>query len=173
MTNGLDDIDKDAEERRRRTGKRNPGGPRRPRKTREEREAEEKAAQDQREAERQARKAAAEEAARKAAEEEAARRAAEEEAATEESAKEEAAPKAKPGAKRTRPPSIPFYYDEDNMDFLWRIADAATAMRSKVPNAAVLRLALRRLEQEMTPREIVQELSGPVQTEGKLGRPRR
>lgn len=74
--------------------------------------------------------------------------------------------------KAARPTSMPFYPDPDNEEFLWAVAEAATSRRVKVPATAVLRLALRRLEQDMTPSEIVRVLSGPVRTEGKMGRPR-
>ncbi|MEV0012719.1 hypothetical protein [Streptomyces sp. NPDC047973] len=75
--------------------------------------------------------------------------------------------------KQTRPKSIPFYPNPEDEDFLWAVAEAATARREKVPATAVLRLALRRLSDQMTPSEVVRALSGPVQTEGKSGRPRR
>ncbi|MGW2793629.1 hypothetical protein ACWC9H_27370 [Streptomyces sp. NPDC001251] len=78
-----------------------------------------------------------------------------------------------PRPKKARPTSIPFYPESDNEEFLWRVQEAATARREKIPATAVLRLALRRLEQQMTPGDIVRELGGPVQTTGKMGRPRR
>ncbi|WP_329151238.1 hypothetical protein OG275_38075 (plasmid) [Streptomyces niveus] len=77
------------------------------------------------------------------------------------------------GKARSRPASTPFYPDPDNEEFLWTVAEAATARREKIPATAVLRLALRRLADQMTPSEVVRALSGPVQTEGKIGRPRK
>jgi len=75
--------------------------------------------------------------------------------------------------KQARPKSIPFYLDPDNDDFLWEIAKAAVVRQEKIPATAVLRLALRRLQDQMSPERIVQELSVPVPTEGKKGRPRK
>ncbi|MGX1976844.1 hypothetical protein [Streptomyces kronopolitis] len=75
--------------------------------------------------------------------------------------------------KRKRPASTPFYPDPDNEAFLWAIQSEAVKHREKIPATAVIRLALRRLRDQKTPAEIVQELGGPVQTNGKMGRPRR
>ncbi|MER6845802.1 hypothetical protein [Streptomyces platensis] len=78
-----------------------------------------------------------------------------------------------PPKRRTRPASTPFYPDPDNEAFLWAIQSEAVKHREKIPATAVIRLALRRLQDQKTPAEIVQELGGPVQTKGKMGRPRR
>lgn len=72
-----------------------------------------------------------------------------------------------------RPKSMPFYPNPEDEDFLWQVQEAAIARREKIPATAVLRFALRRLSDQMTPSEIVRALSGPVQTRGKMGRPRR
>jgi hypothetical protein len=76
-------------------------------------------------------------------------------------------------APRRRPPSIPFYYDSDNESFLWEITQEAASRRTKVPVSAVLRLAMRRLQDQMPVERIVQELGGPSPVTGKRGRPRR
>lgn len=162
MANPLDELEKQAEERRK---GRNPGGSRNPRKpapSPEEIAASRETERVQREERRLAEEA---EAARLAKDADEARRAAEDkESETDDGGKR---------GKRVRPASTPFYPDPDNEEFLWSVAEAATARREKIPATAVLRLALRRLEQQMTPSEVVRELSGPVQTTGKMGRPRR
>ena len=73
---------------------------------------------------------------------------------------------------RRRPKSTPFYPDPDNEDFLWQIAEVAASRQVRIPSTAVLRLALRRLQDQMSPERIVQQLEAPVPTEGKRGRPR-
>ncbi|MFD8146131.1 hypothetical protein [Streptomyces sp. NPDC059708] len=162
MPDALDQMNQQAEDRKRGTGNRSPGA------TRNSREAERQRRQAERE------KAAQEEAAReKAAREEAEREKAAREEAERES-KGSANPQGAVTAKvRTRPTSMPFYPDSENEEFLWQVREAATARREQIPATAVLRLALRRLEQQMTPSEIVRELGGPVQTTGRMGRPRR
>lgn len=76
------------------------------------------------------------------------------------------------GRRRTRPKSIPFYPNPDHAAFLWRVTEAASARQKRIPSTAVLRLALTRLEEQMTPGEIVKILGESVQPEGKMGRPR-
>ncbi|MER7049914.1 hypothetical protein [Streptomyces jumonjinensis] len=146
---GLDDLDQEAEGRRQRRAA--PSRRSRPPKSDEERRQErERLDEERRERERREREA--------------------------NESKPEPVPEPTPvpaGKKRDRPPSIPFYPDPENEEFLWTVAEAATARREKIPATAVLRLAMRRLSQQMTPSEIVRELSGPVQTGGKMGRPRR
>lgn len=67
---------------------------------------------------------------------------------------------------------MPFYPNAEHEEFLWRITEAASARQKRIPSTAVLRLALTRLEQQMTPSEIVQALGNAEQPEGKMGRPR-
>lgn len=170
MADGLDDLEKQAEERRARGRK--PGGSRHPRPTKEEREARAADARQVRDAERKRR----EEERRQEAEAAAKRQAeADAEAARTRAEQDEATPDvpADTHKKRPRPDSQTWYPDPDNVEFLWAITEAATTQREKVPATAVIRFALRRLQDQMAPGRIVQELSGPVQTEGKLGRPRR
>ena len=58
-------------------------------------------------------------------------------------------------ATRRRPPSIPFYYDPDNEEFLWEITQVAAARRTKVPTSAVLRLATAKSNLEDRPGTLV------------------
>ncbi len=176
---GLDEIEQQAESRRRGRqagASRNGRGSRVPVPTKEEREAaEERARQEElvkRESERQAR--AEKELREREVAEESARR--ERDAADAEEPNPPELPESdsvpdKP--KQARPKSIPFYLDQDNEDFLWEIAKEAVERQEKIPATAVLRLALRRLQDQMSPARIVQELSVPVPTEGKKGRPRK
>ncbi|WP_037859670.1 hypothetical protein [Streptomyces sp. NRRL F-5065] len=163
MSNPLEELEEQADARKR-TG-RQPGGSRNPRRK-------PTGGDDVKT------KAAAELAAR---EKEAERRRAEREA--EEKAPADSGPTAdepdgsqgppEPEPLSKRPKSTPFYPNPEDEDFLWQVHEAATARREKIPTTAVLRFALRRLSDQMTPSEIVRALSGPVQTRGKMGRPRR
>jgi hypothetical protein len=74
--------------------------------------------------------------------------------------------------KRARPTSMPFYPNPEHEAFLWSVTEAGAARQLRIPATAVLRLALSRLEEQMTPSEIVRELGNSVQPEGKMGRPR-
>ncbi|MFI9041633.1 hypothetical protein [Streptomyces sp. NPDC053726] len=76
-------------------------------------------------------------------------------------------------AKQIRPKAIPFYPDPSDETFLWQVTQAGAARQERIPHTAVLRLALRRLANEMQPDDIVRELGGPVQSTGKRGRPRK
>lgn len=148
MGNPLDELEEEARKRSKGAG-RSPGGSRRPRKAPTAEEL----------AEREAERLRREE-----------RRQSEEEQARRDAADVPPPPAAQ---KAGRPKSIPFYPNPEDEEFLWVVAEAAIARREKVPATAVLRLALRRLSDQMTPSEVVRALSGPVQTEGKMGRPRR
>ncbi|WP_158713510.1 hypothetical protein [Streptomyces sp. NRRL F-525] len=77
------------------------------------------------------------------------------------------------GGTRPRPKAIPFYPDPPDEDFLWQVTEAGASRQERIPHTAVLRLALRRLAEEMTPSDVVRELGGPVQSTGKRGRPRK
>lgn len=173
MSNPLDQLEEEANARKR--SGRTPGGSRNPRrKPADEGDAKAKAAARlaarQKEAERRARE-----------------REAEENPAGENPVKDDgstadepaggqeppAPPSPEPMAKRQRPKSTPFYPNPEDEEFLWQVQEAATARREKIPATAVLRFALRRLSDQMSPSEIVRALSGPVQTQGKMGRPRR
>lgn len=166
MASSLDDLENEAAARRRGDGgRRTAGESRNPRKPASEAARREELAR--REKERQQR-------------EEARRRS----EATPEvlPAKEETAsppPPSKPeiteavDKKSSRPKSIPFYPNPEHESFLWRVTEAGAARQERIPATAVLRLALTRLEQQMTPGEIVQMLGEPVQPTGKMGRPRR
>lgn len=165
MADGVSELEARTERRRR-----NPKPPRNPPKGKEkpeEKTAQAQSMQEQRDEERRRREV--EEAERARAE---ARKLAERRQEVQEQ-EEERLPASGGGAGKKRPTSIPFYPDPDNENFLWEIAQAAAARREKIPATAVLRLALRRLEQSMTPSEIVRELGGAVQSGGKMGRPRR
>ncbi|MGW2724880.1 hypothetical protein [Streptomyces sp. NPDC001492] len=74
--------------------------------------------------------------------------------------------------RETRPKSMPFYPNPEHDAFLWRVTEAASARQKRIPATAVLRLALSRLEQQMTPSEIVQALGSADQPDGRMGRPR-
>ncbi|MGW1674616.1 hypothetical protein [Streptomyces sp. NPDC002324] len=98
------------------------------------------------------------------------------------SVKEEPAPPPSPSTpeteaaadkKQQRPKSMPFYPNPEHETFLWRVTEAGAARQERIPATAVLRLALTRLEQQMTPGEIVQLLGEAVQPAGKMGRPRK
>lgn len=71
-----------------------------------------------------------------------------------------------------RPKSIPFYPNPEHDAFLWRVIEAGSARQMRIPATAVLRLALTRLEEQMTPSEIVRAVGDSVQPDGKMGRPR-
>ena|SRR5579884_647766 len=174
--NGLEELEAEAARRRRRE----PGAPRNPRTrtTAEERrqEAEERRREELEQRERERREREQREEERLRAEEEAARQAAEAESEPPEreaEASSEAEQDRSSQPQRGRTPSIPFYYDPENEAFLWEIQQEAVSRRVKVPASAVLRLAMRRLQDQMPPARIVQELSGPPETTGKRGRPRR
>lgn len=154
MADPFAELDQDAQARKR--GSRNPGSSRNPRKLPTPEEV-----QRQRDEER----------ARREADRRSPEPAPQPEPEPAQAPQPDAAPASPGRGRKTR--SIPFYPDPDNEDFLWRVAEAATARREKIPAVAVLRFAMRRLEQQMTPSEIVQALGGPVQTKGKMGRPRR
>lgn len=162
-SNPLDQLEEEASARKR-TG-RQPGGSRNPRRK-------PTGVDDTKD------KAAAELAAREAEAERRAREREAEEQATadngptaEEPGGSQKSPDPEPPSKR--PKSMPFYPNPEDEDFLWQVQEAAIARREKIPATAVLRFALRRLSDQMTPSEIVRALSGPVQTRGKMGRPRR
>ncbi|MFF4709598.1 hypothetical protein [Streptomyces sp. NPDC001297] len=74
--------------------------------------------------------------------------------------------------KKKRPTSIPFYPNPEHEAFLWRVTAVASERQKRIPATAVLRLALARLEQQMTPSEIVQMLGEVEQPGGRMGRPR-
>lgn len=75
-------------------------------------------------------------------------------------------------AKRT--PSVEAYLDEELLDWLWQVEAAAVAQRMRSVNSPVVRLALRRLRQEMAPEEVVRTLQeNPPAPTGRPGRPRR
>ncbi|MFC8670823.1 hypothetical protein [Streptomyces sp. NPDC057199] len=164
---GLDDLENQAERRRR--GAAPPRNPKPTRETgqqkaerleRERQQREESRRQEEERREEEDRQAEAEKAAREA------------EAAARE-------PKASGDGKGSgsrpkvaRPKSMPFYPNPEHETFLWSIREAAASRQQAVPATAVLRLALTRLEEQMTPSEIVKALGSAVQPEGKMGRPR-
>ncbi|MDX2841024.1 hypothetical protein PV377_18945 [Streptomyces ipomoeae] len=115
--------------------------------------------------------AAAQEAAAQKAAQEAAAQAAVREAGQVAATQE--GPEERRGNKRPRPKAIPFYPDPGDEDFLWQVTEAGAARQERIPHTAVLRLALRRLAEEMKPSDVVRELGGPVQSTGKRGRPRK
>ncbi|WP_328484835.1 hypothetical protein OHS71_41145 (plasmid) [Streptomyces sp. NBC_00377] len=165
-----DELDGEAERRRR---GRDPGGSRtagrRPTSSQERAAAREaERLERQRRKDEAAAQAAAQAAAEKAAAEEAAVRAAAAQAAA-----EEEEPEGRRGNKRPRPKAIPFYPDPGDEDFLWQVTEAGAARQERIPHTAVLRLALRRLAEEMKPSDVVRELGGPVPSTGKRGRPRK
>lgn len=86
----------------------------------------------------------------------------------------EAAPPRSDAARARRTPSIEAYLDEELVDWLWQVESAAVAQRMRSVNSPVIRLALRRLQQQMSPEEIVRSLqeNAPPST-GRPGRPRR
>ncbi|MFD3685465.1 hypothetical protein ACFWTE_11670 [Nocardiopsis sp. NPDC058631] len=73
-----------------------------------------------------------------------------------------------------RAPSVEAYLDEPLMDWLWQVEAEAVGQRMRSVNSPVVRLALRRLQEQMSPAEVVQALreNKPAPT-GKPGRPRR
>ena len=159
----LDDLENEAGKRRRAGRGRNPGEPRFPR----------TAKPDDAEARRR------EEAQRRADEREKRLRAEREQPAPSEPVQvpDEPLPPAtdensSTRTKAKRPKSMPFYPNPEHEAFLWRITEAASARQKRIPATAVLRLALARLEEQMTPSEIVQLLGNAEQTDGKMGRPR-
>jgi hypothetical protein len=165
MADGLEELEERANARRR---GRQPGGSRNARNREEEERKRREKELEERERERKRR-----------AEEER-RREDQERQAQEAEAEPEPEPESEPpnwnaggAAPRRRPPSIPFYYDSDNESFLWEITQEAASRRTKVPVSAVLRLAMRRLQDQMSVERIVQELGGPSPVTGKRGRPRR
>ncbi|MFD6917940.1 hypothetical protein [Streptomyces virginiae] len=162
MSNPLDQLEEDASARKRRG--RHPGGSRHPRGKQAADDAKAKAAAEL--------KARQEEADRRAREREAEETEAANSGPTAEGAGEPQDPPA-PERLSKRPKSMPFYPNPEDEDFLWQVQEAAIARREKIPATAVLRFALRRLSDQMTPSEIVRALSGPVQTQGKMGRPRK
>ncbi|MGW3201930.1 hypothetical protein ACWDBD_46940 [Streptomyces sp. NPDC001118] len=168
---GLDELEQQAAQRRRR----NPNPPRNPR-PKETAEAKAERLRKEQQAREEARRRREEDERRRREEEERECRGADRpsgETDAEPPADAEPPEESPTGGQRLRPKSIPFYYDESNEEFLWQIAQEAAARREKVPAAAVLRLAMRRLQDQMTPARIVQELGGPSPTTGKRGRPRR
>ncbi|WTD07596.1 hypothetical protein OH717_34075 (plasmid) [Streptomyces albidoflavus] len=162
----------EAEAAARKRAGRQPGGSRNPRRRKSSSgDAQAKAA-----AELAARQAEAERRKREAEETEAAAREAEEPAKPDPSPAPEGPARSQGSpdpASGKRPKAIPFYPNPEHDEFLWQVQEAATARREKIPATAVLRLALRRLSEQMTPSEIVRALGGPVQTQGKMGRPRK
>lgn len=167
----LEQLEAEADARKR--AGRQPGGSRNPRRRKSSSgDAQTKAA-----AELAARQAEAERRKREAEETEAAAREAEEPAKPEASSPAPEGPARSQGspdpASGKRPKAIPFYPNPEHDEFLWQVQEAATVRREKIPATAVLRLALRRLSEQMTPSEIVRALGGPVQTQGKMGRPRK
>lgn len=171
-----DELDGEAERRRRgrdpggsRTASRRPTSPQERAAAREAERLERQRLKDEAAAAREA--AALEAAAREAAAQEAAAQEAAREAAQVAAAQEE--PEGRRGNKRPRPKAIPFYPDPGDEDFLWQVTEAGAARQERIPHTAVLRLALRRLAEEMKPSDVVRELGGPVQSTGKRGRPRK
>lgn len=165
---GNDKLDEAAKRRSR--GAKPPRNPR-PKETPEDRAARLQREQEQREEARRKREEAEqrEEEERRRAEEDEERKAAE----ARRQAEDEERKAAGASVGKKRPTSIPFYPNPEDEELLWLIQEAATAARVKVPATAVLRYALRRLRDQKSPAEVVQALSGPVQTKGKMGRPRR
>ena len=75
-------------------------------------------------------------------------------------------------SKRT--PSVETSLDEELLDWLWQVEAAAVAQRMRSVNSPVMRLALRRLREQMSPEEVVQVLrENPPKPTGRPGRPRR
>ena len=66
------------------------------------------------------------------------------------------------------------YLDQELLDWLWQVEAAAVAQRMRSTNSPVIRLALHRLREEMSPEEVVRALqeNAPAPT-GRPGRPRR
>jgi hypothetical protein len=173
MADGLDELEEQASSRRR---GRNPGGSRNKRNRAEE----ERQRREQELAVREQERKRREEERQRREEEERLRREEEERQERETEVRYQSDPEPElsdrstaGAATRRRPPSIPFYYDPDNEEFLWEITEVAAARRTKVPASAVLRLAMRRLQDQMPVERIVQELGGPSPVTGKRGRPRR
>lgn len=167
MADSVDELEQEAERRRqRRAGSRNPGTSRFPRNPKPP-EGEE-GNQDGREPERTARDAERE--ARRLAKQ----KAEQVEAATVEPGPVPEAPASVvvEDAKRKRPKSIPFYPNPEHDAFLWRVIETASARHMRIPATAVLRLALSRLEEQMTPGDIVRLLGEAEQPKNKMGRPR-
>jgi hypothetical protein len=83
-------------------------------------------------------------------------------------------PERSDATRAKRAPSVEAYLDEDLMDWLWQVEAAAVGQRMRSVNSPVVRLALRRLQQQMSPEEVVQALreNAPAPT-GRPGRPRR
>lgn len=76
-------------------------------------------------------------------------------------------------AVRERPKSHQLYLDDDVEDWLWEVAAVAARLQVKVPESAVARRAFRALMAQETPAQVVAQLSKPIDTRGKRGRPRR
>lgn len=77
--------------------------------------------------------------------------------------------------KRTRPPSIEAYLSEDLVDWLWQVRAAGVAQRKDNVTSAVVRLALEELRQRRTPKQIIDALDAtpdPGPTKGRRGRRR-
>lgn len=68
-----------------------------------------------------------------------------------------AAPAPEPPA-RTRPPSVEAYLTEDLMEWVWQVRAAGMADRRENVTSAVVRLALGRLREQMTPEQIIAAL---------------
>lgn len=176
MADSLDELEQEAAERSRRTGRRgrNPGQPRHPRKTGTEDEAakrrqelEERQRERERRREREADKTDPPPPPPPAPESEP------EAASPPEPDTSGEGSEGRSGGKRAkRPKSMPFYPNPEHEAFLWRVIEAGSARQMRIPATAVLRLALTRLEEQMTPSEIVKAVGDSVQPDGKMGRPR-
>ncbi|WP_160050122.1 MULTISPECIES: hypothetical protein [unclassified Nocardiopsis] len=84
-------------------------------------------------------------------------------------------PAAKAEEKRTRPPSIEAYLNEDLVDWLWQVRAAGVVQRKDNVTSAVVRLALEELRQRRTPKQIIdalEEAPEPAPTKGRRGRRR-
>ena len=69
---------------------------------------------------------------------------------------------------RTRPPSIEAYLTEDLMDWMWKVRAAGMAERKENVSSAVVRLALEQLREQMSPKQIIRALDeNPVPRSGK------
>lgn len=76
--------------------------------------------------------------------------------------------KASEPAKRTRPPSIEAYLTEDLMDWMWKVRAAGMAERKENVSSAVVRLALEQLREQMSPKQIISALDeNPAPRSGK------
>lgn len=68
---------------------------------------------------------------------------------------ESTATEASEPTKRTRPPSIEAYLTEDLMDWMWKVRAAGMAERKENVSSAVVRLALKQLREQMSPKQII------------------